>query len=126
MKKYFKRVAVIALVGVMITSMVGCGQKEEPVVSVVGGWNTSNGAKFTNEAQAAFDNVTQNITNVKYEPIAYMGSQVVAGINHCILCKATVEAENATPYYTLMYIYEDINGNAEILGFSNIDLGNWK
>ena len=49
-----------------------------------------------------------------------IGSQVVAGMNYCLLCKVTAVAPDAKPQYRLVYIYEDLNGNAEITGSKTI------
>ena len=49
-----------------------------------------------------------------------IGSQVVAGMNYCQLCKVTAVAPDAKPQYRLVYIYEELNGNAEITGSKTI------
>lgn len=91
-----------------------------------GGWSVSDKTEITDEVREVFDRALDGMVGVSYEPVAYLGSQVVAGTNHCILCKATVVYPNAVPYYTLMYIYEDLDGNAEILGFSDVEIGNYE
>lgn len=39
---------------------------------------------------AADNEAVNRLTGVDYEPVAYLGSQVVSGLNHCYLAKATV------------------------------------
>ena len=62
------------------------------------------------------------MVGVSYEPVAYLGSQVVAGTNHCFLCKATIVYPNAVPSLVLIYIYEDLQGNTEILNIADLDI----
>ncbi|MGN1339630.1 MAG: hypothetical protein ACI4WS_05015 [Oscillospiraceae bacterium] len=88
-----------------------------------GGWEVSGGytAMSKNpEANAAFKKVTAELDGVSYKAIAVLGTQVVAGTNYAILCKATPIYPDATPEVKLMYIYEDLAGNAEITGFQTI------
>ena len=65
----------------------------------------------------------EGLIGVNYEPIAYMGSQVVAGLNHCFLCKATVVYPGAQPSYKMVYIYEALDGHAEVLEIADVALG---
>ena len=48
-----------------------------------------------------------------YEPVAYLGSQIVAGTNHLILCKAAAVTENPTTTYALQDAEEPIAGAYE-------------
>ncbi len=90
---------------------------------LVGGWsvNDSYVAMSKNpEAKAAFKKATEGLTGVSYKAIAVLGTQVVAGTNYAILCKATTVYPGAQPEIKVMYIYEDLMGNAEITGFQTI------
>ena len=62
------------------------------------------------------------LTGVRYEPVAYLGSQLVAGRNHCFLCKATVVYPGAAPKFVLVYIYEDLSGNARMTNIAALDI----
>ena len=57
-----------------------------------------------------------------YEPVAYLGSQVVAGMNHAYLCRATVVYPDAQPAWKLVYVYEPLEGVAEITRIADLDL----
>lgn len=57
-----------------------------------------------------------------YEPVAYLGSQVVAGVNHAYLCRATVVYPDAQPAWKLVYVYEPLEGVAEITRIADLDL----
>ena len=50
----------------------------------------------------------------EYTPVSLLATQVVAGKNYCILCQ--VKPKDATEQkWTLVYIYADLQGNAEIM-----------
>ena len=59
---------------------------------------------------------------VDYVPVAYLGSQVVAGTNHCFLCRATVVYPGAQPTLALVYVWEKLDGTAEILSIADLDI----
>ncbi len=117
------------MVAVMTMAMIsGCGVKanamnNETTDVIVGGWSASDSSEITDDVKSVFDKATKDITGVEYQPVAYLGSQVVAGTNHAILCRATEVVPDAKSYYTIMYIYEDLEGNATIQDFSDIELG---
>jgi len=82
-----------------------------------GGWAYNQGELSLDrnaEAKAAFDKATQGLTGYDYEPVALIGSQVVAGTNYCILCRATPVTPNAESSFVLLYVYADLDGKAEI------------
>lgn len=88
-----------------------------------GGWEVNGGYTAMSKnpaAGAAFKKATAEIDGVSYKAIATLGTQVVAGTNYAILCKATPIYPDATPEVKVMYIYEDLEGNAEITGFQTI------
>ena len=81
---------------------------------IVGGWTRAESPEITDEFKAVFDKATKELTGMDYEPVAYIASQVVAGRNHLVVCKATATVPDAKTKYSLVYIYEDLEGNAEI------------
>ena len=87
-------------------------------VAVTGGWQAAEDTAVTESQKALFE----KLVGVKYEPVAYLASQVVSGKNHCFLAKATVVRPGAEPHYTLVYIYDDLQNNLEILSVKDIDL----
>ena len=71
------------------------------------------------EAAAAFDKVTKTLLGVNYKPIAYIGSQVVKGINYHIVCQARVIYPGAEPYGVKMVI-NDFQGEATLVSLTKI------
>ena len=70
--------------------------------------------------KAAFDKALEGLVGHTYEPIAILGTQVVSGMNYCLLCKTTVVTPDAPVSYTLVYIYEALDGTAEIMRIQDI------
>ena len=85
---------------------------------LVGAWEnwTGNPLEIPDEVKAAFEKATEGLVGYTYEPIAILGSQVVSGMNYCLLCKTTVVPVS----YTLVYIYEALDGTAEILSIQEL------
>jgi len=96
----------------VVTKAAGIVKDTEP--EITGGWQVSESPEITSERRAIFDKALDGFVGVGYEPIAYLGSQVVAGTNHAFFCKAQVVYPNAQPYFAIVFIYEDLEGNAEI------------
>ena len=85
----------------------------------LGGWAVNNGKlsiEDNTEAKAAFEKATEGLAGYEYEPIALLGTQVVSGTNYSILVKGNAVVPDAEPSYEIITIYEDLEGNAEILG----------
>ena len=114
MKKFF---AVILAIVLALGTMAVCA---EPMMS---GWTVSENIEITEEQKAVFDKALEGLLGVNYEPLAYLGSQVVAGTNHCFLCRSTVVYPGAVPQLALVYIYEALDGHAEILNIEMLTLG---
>ena len=89
---------------------------------MVGGWELveAQAVPLPEDAQAAFDKAVENRDGMTYVPVALLGTQLVAGTNYCILCQTTPVVPNATPAWSLVYIYADLEGNAEITNVYDI------
>ena len=129
-----KKTAAFALAGTMILSLAACGstsdaQAENSVVQTestqeiadnsLGGWEVNSGSlsiESNAAAKAAFEKAVEGMEGYEYEPIALLGTQVVAGTNYSILAKGTAVIPDAVPSFEIITIYEDLDGNAEILG----------
>ena len=114
-----EKIISILLVTLMLLS-AACALAEN---TLDGGWNVAEKTDLTDENKALFDKALDGLVGVSYEPIAYLGYQVVAGLNHCYLCKATVVYPDAVPSLVLIYIYEDLEGNTEITNIADLDIG---
>jgi len=83
--------------------------------NLLGGWKINSGKLSLDENEAAkeaFEKAAAGIEGRDYEPIALLGTQVVAGTNYSVLARVTDEAGNVE--YSVLRIYEDLKGGAEI------------
>ena len=90
----------------------------------VGGWSYAESVEITDDIKKVMEKATETLTGATYEPVAYIGSQVVAGTNHAILCKSTpsVAELNGATTYVLVYVYQDLQGNCEITETTDIEM----
>ena len=92
---------------------------------LAGGWAVSEDPAITPEIEqmlwTALDSYQTGTIAVSYTPIAYLGSQVVAGTNHAILCRAS-EINKGTSW-VIIYLYEDLQRNVTVMNIANFDFG---
>ena len=116
MKKF---VSLLALVALLLSSYTAPTFAEEPLP---GAWyaNVDHPTEIPQDVLDAFNAATENMTGCVYKPIALLGSQVVAGMNYCLLCETTLAVPDAQPGYALVYFYDGVNGEKEILKVEEI------
>ena len=90
---------------------------------LVGGWQAAEDSAVTEELQAVFDKGLEGLVGVGYTPVAYLGSQVVAGTNHAFLCQAVTVVPDAVPRWTVVFLYEDLQGNVSLMNIADFDFG---
>ena len=90
----------------------------EPVAS--GGWTVAEDPAMSDALSAVFAKALDGLVGVDYVPVACLGTQIVAGMNYCFLAKATVVYPGAQPKLVLVYVYEDLSGNAKIMNFADM------
>ena len=85
---------------------------------ITGGWVINNDFDGTDDANAmsAFEKATEDLDGYRYDVAAVLGSQIVAGTNYLYLCRAEMVVPDAKPEYVILKVYEDLEGNAEIIG----------
>ena len=134
-----KKVAAFALAGTMILSLAACESTKDSGTedsssaqaestqdvkdNSLGGWEVNNGKlslEENAEAKAAFEKATEGLTGYEYEPIALLGTQIVSGRNYSILARGKAVVPDAEPSYEIITIYEDLEGNTEVLGMDEV------
>ena len=92
---------------------------------LVGGWTILTDPTITDAMLNMVTTATADMSDMAIEPIACLGTQLVAGENFCYFCKADHQGEPGDAYtqYILLYVYVDLNGNAEVLGWAPINPG---
>lgn len=119
-----KKMIALMIALMMGITLVACDEgKTDKKVSdsdvIAGGWTLPESPVVTDEVKTVLAKATDGLAGATYEPVAYLGSQVVAGTNHRILCKFTPSTKNAKTTYAIVTVYEDLEGKAEITGILN-------
>ena len=103
------------IVGLVINIPPGkVGGEDAKVVEII------EEAKLLPEVQTAFDTAEKNLVGVGYKPVAYIGSQVVRGVNHYLICQARGIYPGAKPYAVIMCI-NVFETNVSIVGIAPLE-----
>ena len=104
--------------------MVSAAMAEEVISNqpLAGGWSAAADPTVTDEVRELLAKGLNGLVGVNYEPVAYLGGQVVAGRNHAILCQATVVYPDAQPYWVIIYLYENLEGEVELTSIQELVL----
>ena len=96
-----------------------------PDGQMTGAWEireATSGVAMTAEAAQAFSKASENYDGVQINPLALLGTQVVAGTNYLILGTGPAAADNPTTVLYVATVYEDLQGNAEFTDVSQFNL----
>ena len=75
------------------------------------------------EDEAKLEGALQNQVGASYTIVAYVGEQVVAGLNRCLLVQVTPVVPDARPHYALAYVYTDLQGESTLTEVIDLDVG---
>lgn len=132
-----KRLCVMAVLLAM--AIPGCSKSVEPAAKIEtvdesvkedltgmkknlpGGW-TEQDSEITDEVREIFEKAYPNEGNTYYEPIALLGTQVVAGINYKILFRTCTVGATKREAYAIGKIYVDLKGNVKVISTEDIDV----
>ncbi len=91
---------------------------------ILGGWNLDEvkGCNLPQKAQSAFTAVTGDLVGADYEPIAYLGSQIVNGTNYRIIAIQRLVIPNSQPRIVKMIIHEELDGTVRLQSISGLAL----
>ena len=90
---------------------------------LMGGWSYAEAPEVTEQIQTRLDKALEGLVGASYVPVANLGEQVVAGLNRCLLCQVTPVVPDAQPHYALVYVYEKLDGGAELSQVIDLDIG---
>lgn len=118
-KKMMKKLMALVLALALICTAAISALAEEPLL---GGWqvNAENPTEIPDEVRSALDKALDGFVGSTIEPVAYLASQMVSGMNYCLLCKVTMVVPDAVPSYALVYVYQDLAGNAQLVGIADL------
>ncbi len=137
-----KKILIVLMAALLMLTAVACKANEAPKEAVkneepqeaakeetvaneplAGGWTPAeNFGELTEERLAVFRKGMETLLGVDYVPLAYLGSQVVAGINHVFLVKGTLVVPAQPVSYALAYLYEDLQGNVKLLNIADLPI----
>ena len=91
-------------------------------MSVLGGWNIEEmkSCNLPQKAASAFTAVTGELVGVEYQPVFYVGSQVVNGTNYCIFAIQTIITAEPEKRLVKVIINVSSNGKASLVSVSGI------
>ncbi len=126
-----KKLITLLTVGMMTMSMIGCGAQNQVQIDdastqveteevTVGGWQTHQTIDVPQEAQDALNKALEDLTGATYEPVTLLATQVVAGTNYAILCKVTPVYPDAEGSYAIVYVYQSLDGEAELVNVEDL------
>ncbi len=144
--KTFSIIAVMLASAIALLMFSGCRIKDVPTdlietteqeqtfeavtqeAPITGGWTYAS--EFTDvqmpeDATQALTKAAAMVDGVIYKPVAYLGSQVVAGLNYAFICEVTTVTENPVSTLNVVKVYRDTEGNATITGSKAISLAEY-
>ena len=135
-----KRIIALLLTVLFVFSLAACSNKDEKkdekateaateakvdateAEPISGGWTDAKSPVITPEIKAMFDKLNETMTGAQYVPVALLQTQVVAGTNYRVLCKEAIVLPDAVTTYSIVTVYEDLEGKAEITDVQNSDV----
>ena len=97
--------------------------EDGPSVPLAGGWQAAEDPTVTEDMEAMLSTALED-----YEagpavciPVTYLGSQVVAGTNHAILC--TTDEDGAGNAWVIVFLYENLQGETTVMNIAPFDFG---
>lgn len=139
-----KKLLITILIGTLTLTAVACGtssdtgtdsqssivdtsglvseieEENEEEEIITGGWTTVQEDTLPREAGDALEKAVSDLEGAVYEPVRLLAEQVVAGTNYAILCRVTPVVPDAEGSYYIVYVYEDLEGNAEIMRLQSL------
>ena len=104
------------IVGLVINIPPGEGSMKGECASVV---KIIEEEKLPADVRAAFETAAKSLVGVLYKAIAYIGRQVVRGVNHYIMCEARAIYPGAEPFAAVMAV-NVFEGNVSVVGVAPI------
>ena len=132
-----KKALAILIAAALVLSLAACSvnintgssteaTKDEKAV-VTGGWTVYTETASTSMPEPllpAFLSVTNSVEDVTYSAVAYLGSQVVAGMNYQVLCTATPK-DGGEAALKVLIIYIDLEGKAQLTKVSDFNIADY-
>lgn len=102
--------------------------KEVNAEQLAGGWTVyseGEAAAIPSKVADAFSAAMEGLDGVSYKPVAYLGSQVVAGSNYAVLCVATPVTADPVPYLAVVTVYDGVDGTRSIVSIAGMNIADY-
>ncbi len=77
--------------------------------------------KLPQRVEIAFKEATEGLVGMSYTPVLYVASQIVNGMNYCIICKTVMETNPPKEGCKKVVIYQPLDeGKARFIEVSDI------
>ena len=89
---------------------------------IIGGWNIDD-LKRTNlpqKATSAFTKFTDGLTGAEYEPLLFVGTQLVNGTNYCYIALQTIICANPMKRLVKLILNESSDGKVKAVSVTRI------
>ena len=136
MNKLYKMMGSLLMVGGIALGMTATGEaavetqaqnRSTVTAAAVGGWTVTEGStKIDRHTRKVFFQAVDGLVGCDYEPVALLGKQVAAGTHYCLLSRLTPVVPDAKAHWGLVYVYEDLQGQAKLIGVEDMELGQMK
>lgn len=87
------------------------------MTNISGGWTLvpMEGCNLPQEVATGFCEVAGAMVGAEYLPVLYVGTQVVHGVNHMIICRQTLAAQGAPEHLVKMVLNQNCD-DGDIVG----------
>ena len=125
--KLTKKIAALLALILLFTALpcAFAAEDDDPINPLDGGWYMPDFIVYQElpeAAQTAFSRATEQLVGVDYEPMLLLGTQVVAGMNYSILCRATVPGPEPAASLAVLTVYAALDGTAEVRCIAPFDM----
>lgn len=93
--------------------------------SAASSWSVTaetTGGRLPSHVQSAFEKAMESYYSMPLIPLAYYGTQVVAGSNYALICKQQSMENGAECVLKDVTVYEHLDGNAEIASVEDFNI----
>lgn len=86
-----------------------------------GTWTLADfkGVKLPQEVATGFVAVTSELVGAEYQPVLYIGNQVVKGTNYCVLALQTIRGKQR---FVKVIFNLDLDGEYSLISISGVNL----
>ena len=99
-----------------------------------GAWKKAASPALTDDVRRVFAKVADTAIGVRYNPVAFIGTQVVAGTNYAVLCETSLAAPGSQDLYSMVIAHEGTDGSvtvtdvimSQVNTYTDLPMGGWK